>query len=301
MLTHLKAFQCLICKSNNFAESQICWTCLNCEHAYRVEQSIPILIRDWTFHEQELEHARQINPSWYVQEQLPENISPYRHQLLKRRLYVEATIQDYLRKQQKPQAVTLLDLGCGDGNHLVYLQKYAEAAFGSDYNLVRLVRAKARQPDTHLFLADILDYPVADNYFEIIFFNHVIEHIADDLSALRTIYRILRPNGLLILGTPNEGAWWWQLAYRLQPQTLQRTDHVNFYTVDTLAQKLTQAGFKTIDAKLMGWGVPHWSFDACLRQSKWIDDLFENVGKMILPRQASSIYMIATKTNHHSA
>ena len=46
--------------------------------------------------------------------------------------------------------------------------------------------------------------PGADESVDLIFFDHVIEHIDDDAGALREVRR-LRPAGICILGTPNEG------------------------------------------------------------------------------------------------
>ena len=128
--------------------------------------------------------------------------------------------------------------------------------YGSDYNPLRLTRAKIRNPDSTFFLADILDYPTKSESFDIIFFNHVIEHIPDDNLALLEIYRALKHDGLLILGTPNEGCWWWQYAYRKDPEILKKSDHVHFYTADIIEAKLIRAGFQLITRKHMGLGAP---------------------------------------------
>lgn len=50
--------------------------------------------------------------------------------------------------------------------------------------------------------------PFADNSFDIVFFLAVIEHLANSpRELLDEIYRILRPEGVLILDTPNLGAF----------------------------------------------------------------------------------------------
>ncbi|MGA2462949.1 MAG: class I SAM-dependent methyltransferase [Thermodesulfobacteriota bacterium] len=262
---------------------------------YPVEVGIPLLVRDWKRHEEEIQKVRATNTDWYFEEQLPELISPWRHHLRKRQLYVETAIAQYLSNTGKTRAKTLLDMGCGDGNNLEYLRRYTEGLFGSDYNLIRLLRARSRQYGITLFLADILDYPVRDDFFDIIFFNHVIEHIPDDAKALETVFRILKPKGLLVLGTPNEGVWWWQLAYRLQPETLKNTDHLHFYTAEMLSAKLVSKGFKLIEIQHMGWGPPHWSIDRWIRRFKVMDDFFEYMGRLFFPYQASSLYILATK------
>ena len=133
------------------------------------------------------------------------------------------------------------------------------------------------------------------DFFDIIFFNHVIEHIADDTKALETVFRVLKPDGLLILGTPNEGVFWWQLAYKLQPQTLKNTDHVHFYTAETIRSKLRAQGFRILEIKHIGWGPPHWGLDRRVRRYGLVDDMFEAIGKRFVPKQASSLYILATK------
>ncbi len=288
-------FRCLSCGGADVLSGESMWICQGCGAQYIVEAGVPFLVRDWTAHQHQLEEAKSVKPDWYLQEQAPEAVSPWRHHLQKRRVFVEKSIASYLKSIGRTQVESLLDLGCGDGNHLEYLQKYTLRLYGSDYNPVRLARARARHSCATLFLADVLDYPAKDAFFDIVFFNHVIEHIPQDELALKVIYRILKPGGLLILGTPNEGVWWWQLAYKLQPQTLQSTDHVHFYTVDSLSARMCKAGFQISEAQHMGWGPPHWGWDARLRKYKWLDDAFEFLGRLFVPHQASSLYVLATK------
>ncbi|WP_197427528.1 class I SAM-dependent methyltransferase [Bradyrhizobium retamae] len=256
-----------------------------------------MLVRDAQTLASEIEEARRVNPAWYVAEQPPESASPWRHHLKKRRLYVERVLGRELARRGKGRAARLLDLGCGDGNHLVWLKRFAEDLYGCDYNVVRLARARARDQDATLFLADILDFPAADGTFDVVFFNHVIEHIPDDSAALASVARILAPGGLLVLGTPNEGAWWWQLAYKRAPDVRATTDHVHFYTAETLARKVSAAGLDILEVEHMGWGPPDWRLDGRIRKYKFLDDLFEALGRRLIPRQASSLYFVATKSN----
>ncbi len=242
----------------------------------------------------EIEEARRVNPGWYQAEQPAEEVSPWRHHIRKRRLYVEGLLR---RKVNQGGGIgRLLDLGCGDGNNLVWLRGYANAIYGCDYNAVRLARARARFPDAVLFLGDILNLPVEDGAFDVVFFNHVIEHIHDDVAALATVERILAPGGVVILGTPNEGAWWWQLAYRRAPKLRASTDHVHFYTADSIAAKMKSVGLDVVEIKHMGWGPPDWRLDGRIRKYKFVDDAFEFVGSRVLPRQASSLYLIAKRS-----
>lgn len=269
--------------------------CAACREAVRVEQGIPILARDWRALQADVEAARQVRPNWYEDEQPPEQVSPWRHHLRKRRLFVERAIAAHLRTRAVDRVPRLLDLGCGDGNNLVWLSRFALQAYGSDYNLTRLVRSKARNPEATIFAADILDFPAEGDAFDVIFFNHVIEHIPDDGRALAGVHRVLKPGGLLVLGTPNEGSWWWQLAYRRDPESLKNTDHCHFYTAETIGAKVAGSGLKLQETHHLGWGPPDWRLDGRIRRYKLLDDLFTVVGRTLLPTQASSLYVLATK------
>lgn len=288
-------FRCLQCGNSTVKKHEDSWICTKCNTAYPLLNGIPILVKNWEIHQNELEQAKKVKPGWYLEEQPAEQVSPWRHHIKKRRMYIQHEIESHLAAQGNQKFNKVLDLGCGDGNHLEYLKNYANVLYGSDYNLVRLARSQAKYNHASLFLADILDYPAQDNFFDMVFFHHVIEHITEDQKALETIFRILKPGGLLILGTPNEGAWWWQLAYKLQPETLKSTDHVQFYTAKTLSTRMHNAKFNIQKIKHIGWGPPHWGLDARIRGYKWVDDTFESFGKIFFPQQSSSLYIIASK------
>lgn len=288
-------FRCPVCHSAPLQAKAEALACDACGRSFPAEGGVPVLVADPTTHEAAMTEARTVNPDWYRAEQPPEAASPWRHHLKKRRLYVTSVLRRELAKHGRARAGRLLDLGCGDGTNLLWLKEFADNLYGSDYNAVRLARAHVRALDATLFLADILDYPAIDGCFDVVFFNHVIEHIPDDAAALKTAYRILAPRGLLVLGTPNEGAWWWQLAYKRAPEIRKTTDHVHFYTAASIREKMAAAGFRVFEVEHMGWGPPDWRLDGKWRQHKWVDDLFETLGRTFVPQQASSLYLLATK------
>ena len=52
--------------------------------------------------------------------------------------------------------------------------------------------------------ADICDLPFDDNTYDIIFCNHVLEHIPNDEKAMLELYRVLKPGGMAILQIPQD-------------------------------------------------------------------------------------------------
>jgi ubiquinone/menaquinone biosynthesis C-methylase UbiE len=49
---------------------------------------------------------------------------------------------------------------------------------------------------------DIHDIPFPENTFDVTFCNHVMEHVHDDLRAMRELYRVLKPGGWGIIQVP---------------------------------------------------------------------------------------------------
>jgi SAM-dependent methyltransferase len=65
-----------------------------------------------------------------------------------------------------------------------------------DYTTADLVSPLA---DLHF---DIMNIPLDDNSFDVVICNHVLEHVPNDIDAMKEIYRILKPDGWAILQVP---------------------------------------------------------------------------------------------------
>ena len=49
---------------------------------------------------------------------------------------------------------------------------------------------------------DVHEMPFENNQFDVVFCNHVLEHVADDRKAMSEIHRVLKPGGFAILQIP---------------------------------------------------------------------------------------------------
>lgn len=97
--------------------------------------------------------------------------------------------------------------------------------------------------------ADICNLPFKDNEFDIIFCNHVLEHIPDDKKAMEELYRVMKPNGMGVFQIPQD----LNRAITFEDDTItdqqERTrifgqyDHVRVYGRDYF-DKLRAIGFK---------------------------------------------------------
>ena len=97
--------------------------------------------------------------------------------------------------------------------------------------------------------ADICDLPFKENEFDIVFCNHVLEHISNDTKAMQELYRVLKPGGFGIFQIPQDLS----KAITFEDNTITdrkeraklfgQYDHVRVYGRDYF-DKLRSIGFK---------------------------------------------------------
>ena len=100
----------------------------------------------------------------------------------------------------------VLDCGCGDGLYLKTIGELGKCNItGFDLNAGSLKLAKGfiDGMDIALVQGSIGVLPFKDNSFDKVFSTEVIEHVYDDFGALREIFRVLKPSGMLIVTVPN--------------------------------------------------------------------------------------------------
>lgn len=95
-----------------------------------------------------------------------------------------------------------LEFGCGLGTYAREMQKYSPHVFGFDIEIER-VQQGAASGVTGLLGSVGERLPFADNTFDIVFSNDVLEHVQDDRECAREITRVLRPSGRAVIFVPN--------------------------------------------------------------------------------------------------
>ncbi|RDH78667.1 class I SAM-dependent methyltransferase [Mycolicibacterium moriokaense] len=94
--------------------------------------------------------------------------------------------------------------GCGRGHEALFIRRELGGSLvGVDIAQAWDDRLGADVPDFQLIEGNILELPFPDGSFDVVFFHHVIEHVDDPAGSLRELARILRPGGLIYIGTPN--------------------------------------------------------------------------------------------------
>ncbi|WP_181957760.1 class I SAM-dependent methyltransferase [Nonomuraea longispora] len=160
---------------------------------------------------------------------------------------------DFARLPVGP-GVRVLDLGCGGGRHAFeVLRRGADVtAFDMDQAELDSVAAMFAAMDKagevpegatgETVRGTALDMPFEDGVFDRVIAAEVLEHIPDDMAAMREIFRVLRPGGTAAVTVPSflpeRICWALDEDYHTAPG-----GHVRIYTLAELSAKLKSTGF----------------------------------------------------------
>jgi ubiquinone/menaquinone biosynthesis C-methylase UbiE len=148
-----------------------------------------------------------------------------------------------------PPSSNVLDIGCGvSANFLMSISPYISQGYGIDFKVDTNIDAR-NITLKQIFLDDKL--PFLDNSFQVVTMLAVLEHIENDREILTEIYRVLEPNGKLIITVPSTLS---QpilefFAYRLKIISEDEIkDHKRYYNREKLQQVLIKdVGFRKFE------------------------------------------------------
>lgn len=142
------------------------------------------------------------------------------------------------------RAGRLLDVGCATG---IFLQGIRSSGnwepYGVDINEQVTHIAQGHGLDVRLGTLEQAGF--ADEFFDVVTMWDVLEHLYDPASSLREIYRILKPDGFVVIRVPNASSWDSQLFGRYWAG-LDSPRHLYVFTPLTLDALLTANHFQTI-------------------------------------------------------
>lgn len=139
----------------------------------------------------------------------------------------------------------VLDVGCGDGRHILAAAARGCFAVGLDYDPAELAKARARLGATpiDLIAADATHLPFRQEVFDAVICTETLEHLPDDLGAMYEIGRVLTGGGLLHGAVPSHFTERLYFAlsdgYRNAPG-----GHVRIFSPRSLLTRLSRSGLR---------------------------------------------------------
>lgn len=140
-----------------------------------------------------------------------------------------------------PRPGRMLDVGCQLGLFLGEARQQGWRVYGVELTPEAADFARKHAQAT-IFTGELTSAGFPSGHFDVVTCWHLIEHVLDPVALLKEACRILKPEGLLALETPNidsqnfrrqELSW----EYVIPPE------HINYFNPASLAQALRQAGF----------------------------------------------------------
>jgi 2-polyprenyl-3-methyl-5-hydroxy-6-metoxy-1,4-benzoquinol methylase len=132
----------------------------------------------------------------------------------------------------------ILEIGCGTGNvlqSLAALNRYDLT--GAEAHIAGLRLARARLPMVEFVQADARDLPYEATFDAIGAFD-VIEHITEDEGVLVSVWRSLKPRGIVVVTVPQH-QWLWSSVD-------EQARHKRRYRRRDLLVKMRSAGFEVL-------------------------------------------------------
>ena len=137
----------------------------------------------------------------------------------------------------------LLDVGCGNGEAMEYLQRVGWGVEGIDLDPVAIELARSR--GLHAHVGSLGTQRFSAEHFDAITLSHVLEHVPDPISFLGDCLRILKPGGTIIVSTPNIESLGHK-AYTGHWRGLEPPRHLYIFSHASLQYVAERTGFKVV-------------------------------------------------------
>ena len=193
-----------------------------------------------------------------------------------------------LQHIEKTKPGSVLEIGCGVGNFLAWIQSFGIRGYGVDAsaNAIELARQHLSFP-LHCGRFDESVFPGAN--FDAICTWEVIEHIHDVKSFTAGIFRRLNPGGCLMLSTPNYGSSWMLRDVPADPRSRPPV-HVTFWDSPSLHRHLSDIGFGRIEIRPVS--IPR---NAAKRSGPVLGEIRSVLSAMLVPSQRQTLLAMAWK------
>lgn len=202
-----------------------------------------------------------------------------------------------LERAQALKPKMVLDAGCGRGFYSSSLCQFSfvKKIIGIDLREKYLVKARRFITDKRVTLqqADIYKLPFEPESFDLIISSEVMEHLPDDVKALKGLLKLTKKGGTLLISVPhanypflwdplnwilerffnthvNKNIWWLAGIW---------ADHERLYTQEQITIAAKNAGWKVVNVKSVvhySWPLSHF----------WL----YGVGKNIVERLGSDTF-----------
>lgn len=182
-----------------------------------------------------------------------------------------------------------LDVGCGSGHVLSGVDPHWER---HGVEVSRYAAEQAREWGGIIHHGTLEDVAFPDNHFDVVLSYHVLEHVEAPVPLVREMRRVLKDDGVMIIGVPNFDsgcARRFGEAYRM----LDDPSHITLFSEDSLRRLLRDQGMVVERVDFPYFDTPHFTQENLMR-------LFDT-GRVSPPFYGNLMTMYARKMTRDEA
>jgi SAM-dependent methyltransferase len=170
---------------------------------------------------------------------------------------------EQLRHVLPASNAVVMEIGCSSGFLIKDIVKSFPdvSVVGADVVKAPLYKLASDMPGVPLIRFDLLKCPLPDQSVDVLIMLNVLEHIEDDVGALRNAWKLLKPGGALVIEVPAGPSLYDAYDAELQ--------HFRRYSAKELNRKLSAAGFRVHRKSHLGF-VLYPAFVVVKLINKWM-------------------------------
>lgn len=156
----------------------------------------------------------------------------------------------------------ILDIGCSLGYFVEAAKSRGWQASGVEISAAASEEARDFGLDVRTGVLEEANYP--DASFDCVTMWDVLEHVPDPTAHMLEVRRILVPDGIVVIGTPDLG----HMTFRMKRESwrhLKPSEHIFYFQNTSIARLLAKTGFNLIQPPIIGGRSFSGSFGTAIK------------------------------------
>jgi len=229
--------KCILCKNEKFqliskktrdSKKHKIIRCLECDHMQLFP--VPTLNEDKKFYDENLQ-SKNINDVGSIKR-------------ARRKMMPDTTRRYQFIKKIIPKKSRVLEIGSGHGFFLEIMKTNGFDIIG--YDISKEQRKKSKKiTNVPVYDVNMSEKISLGNKFDIVISFHTLEHIADPITLLKNIKKLLKPKGKILIEVPNSDDFHLKLNKFYKEFYWERA-HIHYFNPKILKNVIHKSGFKNI-------------------------------------------------------